>query len=223
MQATKLRLERCEFTYEGQYAHPAFSLTDAPGKLADLLLGVLSPFRCSGPDLDLDLDEFSDRAVTCEIDELDARLSIYGDRAEFHCSEFPLDGYDDVAHLLNGLWPALALLDARAAPKTISFRFDLDSHIPGGTYQQLLNRLAPPSTALPRGTESAVVFYLPPNPLQGLCDSSLVLNRSELVDQGLQVSATLVYESQTKLPLVTLATAKNRLDDLTQGLGLEWT
>ena len=222
MAFTKLRLEHCDFTYEGLFAQPMFTLTDAPGRLADALLDILGPLGCSGPDLEIEDEGFASRGVTCEIGELDATVSLYGDRAELHCGDFRVDSHDGISEVLNNLWPRINTLAGHAVPKTISFRFDFDSQIIDGTYQQVLSRLAPPPSALPTGTESAVVYYMPPDPRLGSCDSSLVLNRSEIVDRGLQLSGTLVYEGTPEKP-ATLAEAMNRLGDLMRMLGLEWS
>ena len=45
-------------------------------------------------------------------------------------------------------------------------------------------RYCGPYKGLPSGTETAVVYYLPPDRDQGFLDSSFVLNRSAEVEEG---------------------------------------
>ena len=79
---TQLQMENLTLTYEGVFATPMFSLIYSPGLLFDLLLENLEVFGCTAADLDIEDGEPADRAVVCEIDEFDARLTIHGDRLE---------------------------------------------------------------------------------------------------------------------------------------------
>lgn len=90
------------------------------------------------------------------------------------------------------------------------------------SYQQLLGELARAPSALPSGTETAVIYYLPAESDKGYEASSLVLNRSAVVADGLQVNATLVFVGHDLYIPQTLKTAQCRLIDLLRSLGFEW-
>jgi hypothetical protein len=221
---TQLHFERCELTYEGSFAKPAFWLIDAPGKLCDLLVEVLQSFGCTSADLVFEENgEPVGRGVTCEVDELDARVSVYGDRIELTSENFVAETAPSATMLLGSLWSGLSMLSAVVVPKTHSFLFEADAEIRGAPYQVVLNRLARPADSLPPGTETAVVYYLPRESDRFYGESSLVLNRSVFVERGLQVNATLVYEAQAGKAAPTISAAQQRLRELIRSIGLDWT
>ena len=219
---TELQMEHCELTYEGAFVKSAFSLVDSPGNLCDLLLDALEAFGCTSADLVVEEGEPGERGVACEVDELDTRVTLHGDRVEIHCANFVTGTAPNVAAMFDNVWSGLAGLNARVVAKTHSFLFEADMRIRGASYQELLNRLAHPPESLPGGTETAVVYYLPSEPNRCYGESSLVLNRSAGVEPGLQVNATLVYEGEAVQPSAAISAAKNRLGELLRNLGLEW-
>ena len=179
--------------------------------------------RYTSADLVLEEGEPGERGITCEVGELDTRVTLHGDRIEIDCANFVIGTASRVATVLANVWSGLAGLKAGAAPKTHSFLFEVDTEILGASYQELLNRLARPPESLPGGTETAVVYYLPGEPGRGYGESSLVLNRSAVVERGLQINATLVYVAESIEPAVTISAAQSRLDELLRSLGLQWT
>jgi hypothetical protein len=219
---TQLYAEQCELTYEGAFVKPWFSLIDTPGKLCDVLLEALEAFGCTTADLDLSEGELIDRGVTCEVDELDSRVSVHGDRVEIHCANFVIGTAAKLATILETVWSGLAGLNPQVISKTHSFLFAADMRIRGASYQELLNRLAPAPESLPNGTETAVVYYLPGEPSSGYGESSLVLNRPIAVESGLQVNATLVYEAASIKAAEAITAARNRFGELLRNLGFEW-
>ena len=219
---TPLRVEQCELTYEGAFAKPAFTLIDSPGSLCDFLLGALEQFGCTSAGLVLEEGEPGDRGVTCEVEELETRVTLHGDRVEIHCANFVSGTEANVAAVLENIWSGLAGLNARVAAKTHSFLFEADVRIGGVSYQELTNRFAHPPESLPAGTETAVIYYLPGEPGKGYGESSLVLNRSAAIDRGLQVNATLVYEAHPVKSATLISNAKSRLLELLRNLGLDW-
>jgi hypothetical protein len=172
---TQLHMEQCELTYEGAFVKPAFSMVDAPGKLCDLLLDALEAFGCTSADLVLEGGEPGERGVTCEVDELDTRVTLHGDRVEVHCADFVTGTAANVVAILEKVWSGLARLDARVVAETHSFLFDADMRISGASYQEVLNQLAHAPESLPGGTETAVLYYLPGEPSRGYGESSLAL------------------------------------------------
>lgn len=219
----QLHLEQCELTYEGSFVKPAFSLIDTPGKLSELLLNALDTFGCTGEDLIFADDEPGVRGVTCVLDELDARVTVRGDRIDLYCEDFAFATRESVAAVLENLWSKLKTLNAGAVPRTHSFLFEMNTELCGPSYQELLNRMARPPDSLPPRTESGVVYYLPGESDKGYAESSLVLNRSAIVENGLQVSATLVYDGHAVGPAPAISAAYGRLVELLRNLGLEWT
>jgi hypothetical protein len=214
-----LRLEQCELTYEGAFLKPAFSLVDAPGKVCDLLLQALNAFDCTGADLAFEDGEPDERGVTCNVEELGLRVTVHGDRLEVHCTDFAKESAA-VSNVLTDVWSGLEALNAGLAPKTHSFLFEADSEIRGARYQGVLSHLAPVPQTLPTGTETAVVYYLPPG--SGLQESSLVLNRSAQGSGRLQITATLVFEAESFKPAAAVTAAAERLSELLRNLGFEW-
>ncbi len=219
---TQLHLEHCDLTYEGAFVKPAFWLVDSPGKLSDLLLEALETFGCTSADLVLEEGEPREWGVTCEVDELDARVTVYGDRFEVHCANFVAGSAAGVATVLENVWSGLSGLDSPVVAKTHSLLLETDMRILGGVYQEVLNRMARPPESLPGGTETAVVYYLPADPSRGLGESSLVLNRLAGMKRGLEVNAALVYTAESVKPADAISAAKNRLGELLRNLGLEW-
>jgi hypothetical protein len=189
--------------------------------LCDILLDALEAFGCSGSDLVLEEGEPDERGVACEVDEFDARVALYGDRIEASCTKFVFGTAASIGTILENVWSRLTELNAGTAAKTHSILFEADMRILGASYQQLLNRLAQPPESLPAGTETAIVYYLPGEASRGFAESSLVLNRSDGVEHGLQVSATLVYEAGSLKPAAAVLSAYSRLRELLRNLGLE--
>lgn len=85
---TPLRVDQSELTYEGSFVKPVLSLIDSPGRVSEFLLESLAAFGVSSADLFSEDGEPGDRGITCEVDDLDARVTVRGDRLEFHCSHF---------------------------------------------------------------------------------------------------------------------------------------
>jgi hypothetical protein len=219
---TQLHIEQCELTYEGVFVKPAFSLLDTSGKICDLLLEALEVFGCTSADLLFEEGEPGEQGVTCEVDEVEARVTLHGDRIEIHCANFGTGTATNVATILENMWSGLTGLNGRIVAKTHSYLFEADVRIHATPYQELMNRLAPAPELLPAGTETAIVYYLPGEPAKGYEESSLVLNRSSGTERGLQVNAALVYEGETVKPAAAISAAKNRLGELLRNLGLEW-
>lgn len=220
---TPLHIEQCGLTYEGAFVKPAFSLVDCPGKVCDLLLEALEAFGCTGADLTFEQGQADERGVTCDVEELDAEVTIHGDRIEIRCENFANGNATNFATVLAGVWSGLAGLNIGTAAKTHSFLFEADAQIRGAAYHEVLHHLACVPQAFPSGTETAVVYYLPAEPARGHGESSLVLNRSAKIEGGLQINATLVYEAESVKPATAISAAKNRLGALLRDLGLQWT
>jgi len=218
----QLHVEQCELTYEGAYVKPAFSLIDCPGKLCDVLMEALESHGCTSADLMFEKGEPGDRGVTCEVDALSMRVTLYGDRLEVHCANFAPGSAATAAPVLESVWAGLVRLNAGAVAKTHSFLIEADAQIRGASYGEVLKRLARPPEWLPAGTETAIVYYLPGEHAKGYGESSLVLNRSTDVERGLQVNATLVYEAQLLKVAAAISAARDRFDELLRNLGLDW-
>jgi hypothetical protein len=220
---TQLQLLLAELTYQGSYTKPAFSLFDTPGKLYDLLLDALEEFGSTSNDLAFEDGEPEERGVTCVVDDLDATVTVCGDRVEIKFTDFKSDLAKRAEMLLTKLWSGLTTLVSSTSPRMQSFTFDLHSEILQSSYQEVLEGFARRPQALPAGTESAVVFYLPSERGKGYGESSIVFNRSEVVERGLQVNAILTYEGDTLKPTTSFSTARKRLSELLRSLGLEYT
>jgi len=222
MPVTRLQVEGTDLAYEGGFAKPAFSILDNPGTVCELLLEVLAPFGCTAADLTLDDDgEPGDRGVSCDVDDLDASVTVRGDRVELRVSEFAPDSAQAAASILDTIWSGLAAINARAVPKNHSVLFEINAAIRDSSYQRVLERFAPVPPVFPGGTESALVYYLPADSSRGYGESSVVLNRSAVVEHGLQISATLVYEDQELKPAAVISVAQAQLAELLRNLEVE--
>src|SRR5574337_418018 len=136
------RVEQCELTYEGSFVRPAIWLIDVPGRLCDLLLDVLQSFDCTSADLILEDGDPAEKGATCNIDQLDASLTIYGDRVQIRCADFASDAAEELGTVLDRLWPRLKALSAAIEPTTHSFFFEADGEIEGISYGELLRSKA---------------------------------------------------------------------------------
>ncbi len=92
------------------------------------------------------------------------------------------------------VWRALEAMLVGLRATSHSIAVEMEAAVIDHTYQEFLNRFAQTPPGLPSGTQTAVVFYLPPDPKLHGKESSLVFNRTENAELVLQLSATLVYE-----------------------------
>ncbi len=101
--------------------------------------------------------------------------------------------------------------------QTAAFEFELA--LPGQTYKSVMQRFAPAPAALPSGTETGVVFYLPPDPEKGFRPSSVFLDRSS-VDGGMSCFGTLVYDGAALEPGKIVAAAWQRMTEILDKLDI---
>lgn len=222
MPVTRLQVEGTDLTYEGGFAKPVFSVLDNPGTVCELLLEVLAPFGCTAADLTLDDDgEPGDRGVSCDVDDLDASVTVRGDRVELRVSEFDPDSAQG-----RSLNPRHNLVRTRRDQLPCGSEEPLGSVrdkrrnsrllLPAGT-----GAFRSDPRVFPGGTESALVYYLPADSSRGYGKSSVVLNRSAVVEHGLQINATLVYEDHELKPAAVISVAQARLAELLRNLEFE--
>ncbi len=217
---TRLRMERLELTYEAIFSRLASGVLDAPGALCDGLLIGLEPLGVTIEDLAFDEGDPAERGISCDLDQRDARLTVKADRLELSFTDLTPVGIQTHSEVVEAAWKAVGLGQPGSVRRQ-TLSFEMDSEILDGGYQPMLDRWAPPPSVLPKGTESAVVFYLPAEPPCGYGESNLVLNRSALVPGGLSVSAMIVFEGEAVEPRAVLASAWNRLLELLEHLEIE--
>src|SRR5450759_1666887 len=90
----------------------------------------------------------------------------------------------------------------------------------GNVVKQLIWTRVRPHENLPKGTETAVVYYLPQDGSQGFLDSSFVLNRSAEVEGGVLLAVTLVFEGKHLRPEGLVQAGRERLKDLLRSLDI---
>jgi hypothetical protein len=112
-------------------------------------------FGCTGADLVFEEGEPDERGVACNVDELDLRVTVHGDRVEIHCWNFAFGIAAKISAVLADVWSGLAALNPTAVAKTHSFLFEADIEIREAPYQEVLNHLAQAPKSLPTGTETA--------------------------------------------------------------------
>ncbi len=217
---TRLRMEKLELTYEAMFSRFASGVLDAPGALCDGLLIGLEPLGVTIEDLAFDKGDPAERGISCEVDQRNVRLTVKADRLELSFADLTPVELQAHAEVVEAAWKAVGLGQPGSVRRQ-ALLFEMDSEILDGGYQPLLDRRAAPPSALPKGTESAVVYYLPAEPPCGYGESNLVLNRSALVSGGLSVSAMIVFEGDTVKPGAVLASAWSRLVELLGHLEIE--
>jgi hypothetical protein len=114
----------------------------------------------------------------------------------------------------------MAAVAPEVSAKSHSLLFELDCEITTGSYAVALERFCRPYDGLPKGTETAVVYYLPPESNQGFLDSSIVLNRSAEVEGGILLVATLVFEGKRLSQDGVVQAGRKRLKDLLRRLDI---
>jgi hypothetical protein len=217
MPRLRIRPETWDLTYEIAISPSGFRLLDTPGKLCDVLLERLAAYGVASENFRLEDGDPGERALVIELDDSSVTVEVRGDRTEIYFSDCTLHE-PPAKELPFQIWQALeaALAGVQATSHTI--QVEMEAKIEDGSYQELLNRFAPTPDGLPSGTQTAVVFYLPPDLKSGGKESSLVLNRTGDTDRPLQVSATLVYGKLD--PLNAIEAAWDRLGGLLGALGI---
>ncbi len=129
--------------------------------------------------------------------------------------------YDAVlepSRVVAGAWQALASLQSvPASVQTAAFEFELE--LSRQTFKSALERFAPAPAALPEGTETGVVFYLPSDPDKGYRPSSVFFDRSS-VDGGMSCFGTLVYDGAALEPGKIVAAAWQRMTEILDKLDI---
>jgi hypothetical protein len=210
----QLRVRRSELTYEGELSPPVPALIDGPGRLAVDLVAKFDHLGLSLADLTIDDGEPEDRGLTCELEKLEARVSLRADWLEVCFSAIEKTGDDRAADTIRRLWQVLSAAAPATSVKSHSVHFEIDCEALGGTYQQSLDSLCRAPGGLPSGTETAVVYYLPREDGRGYLDSSIVLNRSAEVDGGVLLAATFVFDGNMFASDAAISLARTRLQDL---------
>jgi hypothetical protein len=186
-----LRIHRSDLTYEVALVPFVAAVIDTPGMVAAALASALAPFNVSLADIKVDEGRLENRGLTCEIDELDANVVLRADRFEIHFSSVEPA---DTRSLIDGVWKALSSGANTVLAASHSLLFEIDCEFQTGTYGDVLGEFCRPPEGLPKGTETAVVYYIPPDKEDGLRDSNIVLNRSAEVEGGILVAATIVFD-----------------------------
>jgi hypothetical protein len=131
------------------------------------------------------------------------------------------------AEFVASVWRAVAACAPEVAAKSYSILFEVDGEFSGNAYGPALAEYCKPLESLPKGTETAVVYYLPPDTDQGFLDSSIVLNRSSEVEGGILIAATLDFGGSTSDKSRLIPSARKRFLELLGSLqiaikGLIW-
>jgi hypothetical protein len=214
----QLRLHRSELTYEVALSPYFAAVIDTPGKVADALASEFNRLDVSLSDIDVDDDgAFEDRGLTCELHKRNASVLLRADRFEIHFAE-PEEVGD--APIAPSVWQVLEASSPLVKPKSHSLLFEMDCELSSGTYGAALQHFCMPPTSLPKGTETAVVYYLPRDSSRGFLDSSLVLNRSAEVEGGILLAATLVFEGDSLGRNDAVSAGRGRLNELLKSLNI---
>jgi hypothetical protein len=191
----ELRVHRSELTYEVALAPFLAAVIDTPGKVVSALISEFDHLSLSLADISLDDGPLEDKGLSFEVDKFNANVLLRADR--FEVQFFAIhEAAGAAAEIVPGLWRALASISPEVTAKSHSLLFEMDSEIADGSYAAALDQFCRPHEGLPKGTNTALVYYLPPDNSQGFLDSSLVLNRSAEVEGGILLAATLVFDGK---------------------------
>ena len=216
----QLRAHRSELTYEATLAPSLAALIDTPGKLVSALICEFNHLDVSLSDVSLDEGPLEDRGLSCEVEKLDASILLRADRVEIHFFAIEETPVDATTQIMRGVWKAIASTSPEVTAESHSLLFEMDCELPIGSYREALERFCKPHESLPKGTETAVVYYLPQDRSQGFLDSSLVLNRSAEVEGGVLLAVTLAFDGKRSGPDGMLEAARERLQDLLRSLDI---
>jgi hypothetical protein len=214
----QLRVHRSALTYEVALSPYIAAVIDTPGEVAGLLASEFNHLNMDLSDIEVDDDgALEDKGLSCELDKLNASVVLRADRFEIH-----FDAADEIAHttISRGVWQVLAACSPRVNAKSHSVLFQMDCEFSAGTYSAALQTFCMPPTGLPKGTETAVVYYLPRDRTRGLLDSSIVLNRSAEVEGGILLEATIVFDGENLGRDDAVSAGRERLNELLRSLNI---
>jgi hypothetical protein len=213
----ELRLVRAELTYETFLMPSVAAVIDTPGQVASVLMSEFDTLDVALSDLVLDDGPLQDTGLTCEIDKLNASVVLRADRFQVHFLE--IDGSRRVAEeIVPRLWKAVASVSPEVQAKSHSLLFEMDCALAAGSYAGALEQFCRPHERLPKGTETAIVYYLPRDSSQGFLDSSMVLNRSAEVEGGVLLIVTFVFDGRAVAPEAVIEAGQKRLNELLRNL-----
>lgn len=215
----QLHIHRSELTYEAALSPSFATLIDRPGGVLSALLSEFGYLDVDVSDISMDGGLLEDKGLSCEVDKLDARVVLRADRIEIRFFGIEESG-DGAAEAMRGVWKVIALTSPEVTAKSHSLLFEMDCELPNGSYRGALERFCRPHGNLPQGTETAVVYYLPPDASRGFLDSSFVLNRSAEVDGGVLLAVTLVFEGKHSRPDELIQAGRGRLAELMKSLDI---
>jgi hypothetical protein len=217
----QLRIHQWELTYQVALSPPVAALIDEPGRLASALVSQLEHFDLGLSDVSVDDGDGSldDKGLSCEL-EFDASILLRADRFEIHFLSMEATEDEKATELIRGTWQVLNSISPQINATSHSLLFEIDCEVPGSSYVRTLEQFCRPHENLPKGTETAVVYYLPHHGSQGFLDSSIVLNRSDEVEGGVLLAATFVFEGKRFGPEKIIDAGQERLKDLLSRLGV---
>jgi hypothetical protein len=215
-----LRVRQSAVTYEAAFAQAFAAAVDAPGKVAAAFLSWLSHFGVALSDVDLDEGSLEDRGVSCEVAEAGAEILLRADRFEIRYAEADEAG-ESAAELIRSLWHALIAISPEIEARSHSLLFEMDCELGPESYGAALETYCTPYPGLPKGTETAVVYYLPADKGLGYLDSNVVLNRSAEVDGGVLLAVTLVFDGKHFGREGVIRAGRERLNELLANLDLK--
>jgi hypothetical protein len=218
----QLRVHRSEQTYEAALSPSFGAIIDTPGRVFSALLSEFDHLDVGVSDFSLDEGSLEDKGLSCEVDKVDARVVLRADRAEIRFFAVDETGHGAI-EAIRGVWKVLAFTAPEVTAKSHSLVFEMDCELPSGSYRGALEQFCRPHENLPQGTETAVVYYLPPDASKGFLDSSFVINRSAEVDGGVLLAVTLVFEGRHSRPDELVQSGRERLAELLKSLDITVT
>jgi hypothetical protein len=215
-----LQVKELDLEYSGDFQKYLFCCLDDPGTLFKGLIERLEPFGVELDDLRTEGEKPSDRRIICELRDHAGvvRIGVAGLEVEF--TDLTEAGMDVASMTLKGAWEAIQEADPSVLPKLHHLTLEFDCSLEGASYHSVLQRHVSTPSTLPQQTESAVVYYLPDDTEGGLLDSTIVLNRSELLDADITMSLSSSFDPGKLSPEMIIPLAESRALQLASQLDL---
>lgn len=222
MHPTRLKPEHSEVAYHGTLAGNIWSVLDAPGRVCQVLLNSLQTFGVSLDDFSFDEGAPSDRSVSCDLEDMDAHITVWVDQVRVAFADLEDITIDRSSQVVDAVCEALKSENKNAKFEEHSVSFEIHLAVDEPRYRELLDPLSRVPPGFPKGTEAGVAWYLPEEPQQGYRKSLVVLGRSSPVTQGLLIiNAKLDFDGTALEAGASLSAGKKRLNELLEGVHLE--
>lgn len=215
-----LKPERSDAIYQGFFADMAFEVVANPIPLYRNFLGHLGKYGANLGTLRADVLVLQDANVNCYLQELSTFVRMRLDRLEINFLKLHEVGPEAAGKIVSDAWAAVQKTDKSVKIIRHSVAVNIQTHIAGTVYDELMAQYAKTPGALGRNTQAGVVFYLPETKGNGFEGGSIVLDRVPGQKQSIILKLSLMFARQVAIRELAQQTEKH-LARYLGGLGLQ--